>query len=81
METATQPVTSTAVAEHLGPPWIYHRERGKFLDVSDALRQIELAEAKLKFGSSDAEIALEHFNFERVLQQMPGDLPLQCVAE
>ena len=68
-------VTSRALAEHLGPPSRYEY-RNKTLDPDEALRQIELAEAKLKFGSNDAVEALARWNYQRVLNLLPHELVL-----
>ena len=72
-------VSTRVVAEFLGPPSKYHWKRRQdysSLDPDDALRQIQLAEAKLKFGSAGSEKALANWHYERVLRLLPNSLAL-----
>ena len=69
------PILQWPVAAHLGHPFEYELRR-EYLEPDDALRQIELAETRMKFsgGSVAAERALARWNFERVLRLLPHEL-------
>ena len=63
------------VAAYLGPPSLLLR-RSLGLDPDDAIRLIELAESMLAFNTPGAQEAAARYNHARVLQMMPGELPL-----
>ena len=67
-----QPSSSRAVGAYLGPPYRYVR---KSLGL-DPLSLLMEAESMLKFHTPGAEAAVAQHNHARVLQLMPGELPL-----
>ena len=66
---------SLVVAEWLGPPSNYQYRPRRTASTHDILRQIELAESAMHFGSGDRE-ELSRYEYSSVLRSMPNDLAL-----
>ncbi len=70
--------SSRALAEWLGPPSKYRYRPKRTASTDDILRQIELAESAMHFGSGakGTEERLTRYEYVRVLRSMPNDLAL-----
>jgi hypothetical protein len=75
MQRTSESRMTTALAFPLRHPFAYEYKSDS-LDADDVLRQIELAEAKMKFSTGEvaAESALAKWNYERILKLLPHEL-------
>ena len=71
-EAQLSPPRCRALGAYLGPPYRHVRQS----DDLDPLRSIEYAEMLSKFHTPGSGAAIAKYNHARVLQLMPGELPL-----
>ena len=75
-QSQASPSRCRALAAYLGPPYRHVVGQSDDLDPTDPLRRLEYAEMLSKFRTPGGGAAIAKYNHARVLQLMPGELPL-----